>query len=233
MFEQGCHIMKKIIVLSALIFAATTHANDNHPFYLAADAGVFQGSFNNTYLDQTDTIAQNFEQNVLQNGYTGGLALGYQHALSDRYSLGAEISGQGDSSSATFQEGASSAAFSDTTQFNAHMDLSFVPSMRLTKSINAFFKAGLSVAWMKDSLNSPVGNSAVMTNYTSNNTRLGGILGLGFSKKICKRFKLFTEADYHDYGTVNFPAFQNFTATYTHSSHIYSYDVLGGAAYSF
>ena len=44
---------------------------------------------------------------------------------------------------------------------------------------------------------------------------------------------LFASADYHDYGTVNFSTFQNYSAAYTHSSKVFSYDVLAGAAYRF
>src|SRR5690242_184223 len=103
--------MKKILLLSALAFSSTILASQPHPFYIAADGGIFQGSFNNQYLDQTDSIAQNFQQTVLQNGYTGGIALGYHHRFAHKsYGLGLELSGNGDSNNATFREGASSAA---------------------------------------------------------------------------------------------------------------------------
>ncbi|MDP1573666.1 MAG: hypothetical protein Q8L78_01845 [Coxiellaceae bacterium] len=226
--------MKTLVLLSTFVFSCTALASQNHPFYIAADGGIFQGSFNNQYFDQTDAIAQNFQQTVLQNGYTGGIALGYHHGFTNRrYGLGIELSGHGDTNKATFQEGASSAAFSDTTQINAHMDLTLVPTLYFTKSLNAFLKFGMSLAWIQDNLISPVGNTAAMTTYANSNATLGAALGLGIAKKIAKRFKLYTEADYHDYGTTHFPAFQNFTATYTHASHIYSYDVVCGAAYTF
>ena len=224
--------MKKILSFGLIVFSFSIFAHDQN-FYVAADAGIFQGDFDTSYSDQTDVIAQNFQQTVAQRGYTGGLALGYSKPMLPHYFLGGEISGNYESNNATFQEGASSGAFTDKTQFNGHMDFTFVPGINLSKTISAFMKLGLSLAWIQDNLTSPVGFTPTIANYSNNLTALGFAAGLGVSKAICKKFALFTEADYHDYGTRHFQSFQNFTANYSHAAHLYSYDVLAGAAYKF
>jgi opacity protein-like surface antigen len=235
--------MKKIsavLFTSLIAISSCTLAHNNNQtgyVYLAADAGIFSADFNNTYLDQTDTIPQNFQSTVTQHGYTGGLAIGYRKPIYTNYFIGGEISGNVDSSNALFQEGASSGNFSDKTRINDHMDFTFVPGLKLSNTVSAFLKLGLSLAWIQDNLTSPVYPAGlytpVMTYYTNSNTEIGFTAGLGLSKSVCKHAALFTEADYHDYGTMNFQNFQNYSATYTHSTHVYSYDVVVGAAYRF
>lgn len=221
--------MKKIILIAGLLGSSIALANSN--YYIAADAGIFEGNFNQQYADQTDTIPQNFEQNSFQNGYTAGIALGYTKPMSNRYALGAEISGQGDTNSATFAAG--NASLTDKTKFDAHSDITFVPRMHLSQTVDVFMKLGMSVAWTTDTLTSPTGFASTMTSYKQDKTLLGGVAGLGISKALCKQLNMFAEGDYRDYGNNSFQGFSNFTASYTHQIHIYSYDMLGGVAYTF
>jgi len=224
--------VSKTLCLSLLALSSAAFAHTGH-FYLGADAGIFTGNFDNSYLDQTDTIVQNYQNTVTQNGYTGGLMLGYSKPVRHNYFMGVEVSGNGDSSNARYASGAPSSAFSDKTQLNAHMDFDVVPGIKLTDTISAFMKLGLSLGWIQDNLTSPVGFTPVITNYANNNTAVGFALGLGVAKSICKHMSLFTEADYHDYGKVNFQNFQDFSATYSHSTRVTTYDVVVGAAYKF
>lgn len=226
-----------VLLLSATALSSATFANDNHYFYLGADGGIFKADFDNSYIDQTDPIQQNFQQTVTQHGYTGGVLLGYRSAIRSQYFIGGEISSNWNSSDALYQEGASSAAFSDKTQINSHMDFAVVPGLKISQTITAFMKLGLSVAWMQDNLTSPAYPTGlytpVTTYYSNKKTETGFVAGLGVSKTVCKHMDLFASADYHDYGTVNFQSFQNFSAAYTHASKVFSYDVLAGAAYRF
>ena len=232
--------MKKIIpalLLSAAALSSTAFANDNHYFYLGADGGIFKADFDNLYVDQTDPIPQNFEQTVTQHGYTGGVLLGYRQAIRSQYFIGGEISSNWNSGDALYQEGASNATFSNKTQINHHMDFAVVPGLKISSTVTAFMKLGLSVAWMQDNLTSqayPTGFYIPATTYYSDKkTETGFVAGLGVSKAVCKHMDLFASADYHDYGTVNFSTFQNYSAAYTHSSKVFSYDVLAGAAHRF
>lgn len=227
--------MKKVLPIALLAlsaFSATALAHNGY-IYMGADGGIFNADFDTSYIDQIDTIAQNYQSTVTQHGYTGGLQLGYHRNIRRSYFIGGEISGNFNSSVATNQEGANSSAFTDKTKIGEHMDFTLVPGVKLTKTVSAFMKLGLSVAWIKNNLNSPIGFTPAMTYYANNNTALGFAAGLGVSKQLCKHMSVFTEADYHDYGTVSFQNFQNYTTTYTHAAKVFSYDVLAGAAYRF
>lgn len=202
-------------------------------FYVSADVGIFQADFKNKYLDQTDTIPQNIAQISTQNGYIGGIAFGYRQFLNLKYFLGGELSANMVGNNASFQSGASSSAFSDQIKMNTFFDVSFIPGLMLSNSIASFLKLGMSLAFLEDSLVSPGGfNSTVVNTYRNKNV-IGFAAGLGVFKLLTEHVSLFTEADYHDYGSVDFPNFQNFMATYSHSTHIYSYDVVLGASYRF
>ncbi len=221
---------KFIFCACTLVFSAGSFAQD-HPFYVAANAGIIQGNFSNSYLDQTDIIKQNIAESVEQHGYTGGLAIGYSKLYHEKYLLGAELSGNLDSHNATFQSGAASSAFSDTTQINNHFDLTFVPGILLSESTSAYLKLGVSVAYVEDNLTSPAGFGATPSPFNSSNHATGFAAGLGIQKSMSERVSVFAEGDYHDYGTVNFANFQNFSTSYIHSAHVYSYGVVLGMAY--
>lgn len=228
-----CHSAFKIITLFlTLVFSAATFAS--YPFYIAAKTGVFHGYFSNNFTDQTDTIQQNISQDATQYGYLGTLALGYsQCCYKDQYLLGGEISGSLDNHQALYQAGAATAAFSDTIQILHHWDLSFIPGIKLNDSLAAYLKLGLSLAWIKDQVTSPVGFTPTLTNYNSTQSTLGAALGIGLKKFIQKNIFILTEANYHDYGNVNFATMQNFSATYAHSARVHSFDFVVGAAYQF
>ena len=228
--------MKRItftLCLSAAFISSVAVAQQNHFFYVSANAGIFQGSFNNRFLDQTDVIQQNIVQPADQHGYTGGIAVGFRQLISQTYFLGAELSQQIDGQYASFQSGAATAAFSDQAQIKSHADLEIIPGMMLSDAVAAYLKLGLSHAIIHDSLSTPSGYTPTIVNVNNNQNALGFAAGLGIEKSITKNIALFTEANYNDYGTVNFSNFQNFSTTYTHSSHIYSYDVVVGASYQF
>jgi opacity protein-like surface antigen len=163
--------------------------------------------------------------------YTGGFAIGYTRLVCHRYLLGPELSGNYDSHTASYQAGAASAAFSDLVNVDNHFYLTFVPGVLLNNTTAAFLKIGVSRASLRDSLISSVGFTPEMTPYNSNNNVNGFVAGLKLEKFLLDRVTVFVEGDYRDYGMVNFSRFQNFTATYTNFSHVYTYDALLDVAY--
>jgi opacity protein-like surface antigen len=219
--------------LSLFVFSSTVFAGTVSPFYIAANAGLFQASYDVAYRDQTDIIQQNISHTVQQHGYVGGLAFGYTKILRDQYILGAEIAGNIDSHNARYESGAASAAFADNTQINHHIDLTLVPGIVLGPGISAYLKLGLSYASLQDSLTSPVGFAPTPARYNSNKNTLGFAGGLGIKKSLTDHVAIFAEGDYHDYGVVTFSNFQNFSAAYTHTARISSYGAVVGAAYQF
>lgn len=225
--------IKGIGAAVTVLLSSASHAAMNSGVYVAADAGIFQASFNQRYLDQTDVIAQNIGESVQQHGYTAGLAVGYQKWICSQYFLGAELSGNLDSREATFQSGASTTAFSDSIQVRNHIDLTFVPGMLLGNSMTAYLKLGISSASINDNLSSPVGFIPTSTVYNSTRRVTGFAAGIGVSKYLTQKISLFVEANYHDYGRVSFPSFQNFSASYTHTAQIYTYGAIAGLAYHF
>ena len=225
-------ISKKLCLLALMLSSSTFASKDNY-IYVSAGLGIFQADFDANYLDQTDTIHQNFAQTALQHGYTGGIAIGYSRLLTPDYFAGAEISANLDGHNASFQSGASSSSFSDQTQIKNHVDLTFVPGMKLSHSIITYLKLGLSYASIQDHLTSPAGFTPDIITTNSNKNALGFAAGLGVARSLTENTALFVEANYHDYGSIDFSNFQNFSATYTHSAHVYSYDVMAGVSYSF
>ena len=223
-----------LITIGIFILPSIGFSSVNLPgWYVSAKGGIFQGSFDQKYLDQTDIIKQNIETNTQQNGYTGGIAVGYQKSYCQTYLLGGELSANLDTHHSTFQSGASTAAFSDLIDIKSHVDLTFVPGILLTESISAYLKLGVSYASLTDNLSSPVGSTATMTGFSANKNILGAAAGIGIAKMMTPHISIFAEGNYHDYGMVDLPAFQNFTANYTHSTHVISSSIEVGAAYHF
>jgi opacity protein-like surface antigen len=228
--------MRKLVYafcLTALALYSTAFANSRQSLYLAADAGIFQANFDNKFLDQADVIPQHIVQPTTQHGYSGGLAAGYRYLFNPLVFIGGELSGHLDGHSAALQTGAAASAFSDVVQIKNHVDLTFVPGLKLSETVAAYLKIGVSYASLQDSLISPAGYIPTSTVTNSNKSSVGFAAGLGFQKQINPSAVLFTEANYHDYGTISFPGFQNFSSMYSHTAHVYSYDVLLGAAYQF
>jgi opacity protein-like surface antigen len=229
----GVTLKKLFIILSFLplaTFASSSSSVKNY-FYVAGDVGIFTANMNQNYQDQVDVIANNIAQPITQNGYTAGVGLGYIYKLNSLYSLGGELLGQFDTQNASFKSGASTSAFSDSTKIQYHIDLTFNPGMNLSETILGYLKLGASFASISDQLTSPAGFFSTYTTYNTHVNHVGFAGGLGISKILTENLSFFTEANYHDYGSINFNDFQNFSANYTHSSHIYSYDVVVGVAY--
>ena len=224
--------VSKVFGTLALLFVTEAFSMPNKQFYAAIDAGVFQANFGSNYLDQTDLISQNISESVLQNGYTGGIALGYNQLVNPHYFLGGEISAHINSDSAKYQSGAATAAFSDTLQLSNYFDFTLVSGIITSSSFSPYLKLGLSYALIRDNLVSPVGYTPTVTNYHTNQNALGFAAGLGVRHSFGKKISLFSEINFHDYGTVNFNNFQIFTADYTHSARLCSYGLSVGAAYN-
>src|SRR3990167_8415272 len=166
----------------------------NNPFYIAAGAGIMSANFNLKYNDLLDVIPQNFANSVSQNGYTGGLAVGYSHLVFERYLIGLELSGNALTNNyAKLYQGSSSAAFNDTLQLKYFVDLDIVPGILLTDSVAAHLKLGLSNASVYDSLTSPTGLIPGITNYHYTKTQVGFAAGLGVKKYLSSHWSVFSE----------------------------------------
>jgi opacity protein-like surface antigen len=220
------------MVASSSLLASSLN-NDRTPIYVAAKVGIFQASFNSTYLDQADLIQQNIAQLFQQHGYTEGLAIGYSKVFYQQYLAGIELSGSYDSHAGNFQAGASTAAFSDNVRINNHFDLTFVPGLMLNDATAVYLKLGVSRASIQDTVYSPTGFTPTIARFTNNTNANGFVAGLGFERSIIKNVSVFVEGNYRDYGTATLASFQNFTASYSNSSHIYTYDASLGVAYHF
>lgn len=225
--------LSTIFGILALFFATSVFAMPNKHFYAAVDAGVFQANFATDYLDKTDVISQNISESVLQNGYTGGVALGYIQLINHHYFLGGEVSSHFNSSAANYQSGAATAAFSDTLQLYNYFDFTLVSGIVANSAFSPYLKLGLSYALIQDNLVSPLGYTPALATYHSTNNTLGFTAGLGITYPLNEKISIFSEFNFHDYGTLNFTDFQNFTADYTHSAHLCSYNLSVGAAYIF
>lgn len=220
----------KLIACMLLLNTYPLQAKTNNQLYAALNGGVFQGDFNATYLDQSDLIPQNISVSSLQNAYTGGLAIGFIHPINASTFLGLELLGNLDSNSALFQSGAANTAFSDTVKMRRHLDLTLVPGLINLGSYAPYLKLGLSYAAIQDSLISPVGYDPIMTAYNTNKTASGFVAALGVKHSMGEHLGLFAEVNYHDYGTINFTEFDNFTANYTHSARLYTYGLVVGVS---
>lgn len=225
--------LTKGLITLVLIHGTDLYASQDSHFYVSAVTGIFQANFNSNYLDISDTIPQNITQPALQNNYTWGGAIGYSKAFTPTFFLGLEVNANMDGGNAVFQSGASTAAFSDTVHIKSHFDLDLAPGLWLSSSVASYLKLGVSRAYLADTLVSPIGYNPIFMTFSTTQTVDGFAAAIGIKKIINDHFAVFTEYNYHDYGSVKFPDFQNFTANYSHSAHIYSYGVLLGATYSF
>ncbi len=226
-------ILTRVLTSALLISASVVCAAPVNQFYGAIEGGIYQAQFNSSYIDQTDVIPQNISGSLIQNGYIGGLALGYTRLINPRYFVSVELTGNIEGDSALYQSGAANTAFSDKIQINDNVDLSLVPGIMTESAFSPYFRLGISYASVRDRLTSPVGYDPTNTQFNSNKNIFGLVAGLGVKYAINDRIGLFVEANYHDYGTINFSSFQNFSADYTHSAHLYSYAALIGATYAF
>jgi opacity protein-like surface antigen len=221
------------LFITALTLGCSSLAMATHPFYLAANVGAFQGSYDQKLLDQLDIIPGDIGLTSEQHGYTGGLAIGYSKVVNQQYIVGAELSGNLDSNHAYYAEGSSAISINDTTEIKNHIDLTFVPGVLLTDTVTAYLKLGVSVASAQDSVNSPTyltPGIPTMVNYTTNKNITGFAGGVGIKKFLNDRFAVFIEGNYHDYGVINFNNVSNYSTTYSHSAHMYSYDGVVGLA---
>jgi len=228
------HCLKQLLALTMLLLCQPLWAQiKSHPWYVAAGASIFQGNYDLIYNDQIDDIPQNIRQTLQQYGYNGAIAFGYSKTFLNDYFAGAEVSAQYATYKANFDSGSVGTAFSDQIKIQSYYDLVFVPGFFITDTVAAYIKAGVSYAYIKDSLHTPT--SSIPTYVTiNNNSYLWGVaLGIGLEKFITEQLALFSEFQYHDYGTVNFPAFPNFASTYSHSAHVYSEALMLGARYAF
>ena len=232
MLRKTMKTLLQTIGMFTLAFCSSSFAQTNS-IYIAANAGIFAADFNQTYRDQTDIIPQNIASPSQQHGYTGGMAIGYRHLFCNNYFLGTELAGNFRTHSASFQSGAATSAFSDRIKINNDIDLSLEPGLMLNQSIAAYLKFGVARGSLEDHLTSPVGYNPEIHDYQTTKHPFGFTAGLGMTKSIVKNLGMFVEANYYDYGTVNLPNFQNFTADYTHTAHIYNYAVTLGLAYQF
>ncbi|WP_231861904.1 outer membrane protein [Legionella hackeliae] len=223
--------MKLIIALS-LVSPSLLHASSLNQVYAAINGGIFQANFNSDYLDQTDIIPQNISNSSLQNGYTGGLGIGSTHTFNASAFLGIELTGNIDSNSALYQSGAATTAFSDNIKIRHHVDLTVIPGIMTLGSFFPYLKLGVSYASLRDKLISPVGYNPVMTQYQSNKNVYGFAAALGVKHPVNEHLGVFAEANYHDYGNITFSNFQNFSANYSHSAHLYTYGLVVGASYA-
>jgi opacity protein-like surface antigen len=238
LFKKEFYMNRKYLIFAASISALLNSgsgfaATQLPPFYVAASAGVFQGNFNSSYTDLTDVVPQNIVQGFQQNGYTEGLAIGVTHLFAEQYVLGAEASLNFNSHNANYQSGSANAAFSDTVQVTHDFAFTLVPGIMLGKNIEAYFKLGVARAYVSDSLVSPTGYTPTIMTFNSSQNVTGFAGGLGIKKFICRNFSVFAEGNYRDYGTLKFSGFQNFTANYANTSHLLTYNVVVGGAYSF
>jgi opacity protein-like surface antigen len=169
---------------------------------------------------------------VYQNGYSGGVAIGYHKSFLNEYFIGGELSASAPTDEASFASGASSTAFNDKLSIGGNIDLSLISGFALTDSTSVYARIGLSYAAISTEINTPTGFTPSYVNSSSSRNKFGGGFGLGFKKFVTTNTALFTEYQYHDYGTVNFPNFQNFTATYSHSARVYTQNLIIGLAYA-
>ena len=226
------HILKGFGIFAMACFTDAYSMPDKQ-FYAAVNAGVFQADFSGNYLDKTDVIPQNMSGPALQNNYTGGIALGYNQKIKSDYFFGGEISAHINGGSAVYQSGASTSAFSDTLKLKNYFDFMFISGIVTHSIFSPYLKLGLSYADLSDDLVSPIGYTPIMTSFSMDKSILGFAAALGVSYSLNKRVALFSEINFHDYGTINFQDFQNFSADYTHSEQLTSYGLSIGAAYLF
>lgn len=225
-------MLRKIVVGCLATGMIGTSIASVQPWYLSADAGIFQGLYQVKYNDLTDLIPQNINQSIQQLGYTAGLGVGYQKQLCENYLIGLEFSAHYDSNSAYFGVGGASTGFSEKLYIQNNEDLSLIPGLLLNNDLLVYGRVGLSYANVRSELTSPSGFNAQLTNWNQHQNVWGGVLGLGLRKFFNPHFSIYSEFNYHDYGTVSFSNFQNFTATYNHNAHLHSQTLNLGISYA-
>lgn len=228
MYKQfSLHGLLSLFFVTQCAFATSFQ----HPWHVSAEGGVFNGKFDMTYQDQTDVIPQNIQESVFQHGYSLGLRIGYDKLFRNGYLLGAELSGDYHSNKAIFASGAATTAFSDQMYLNGSLDLAMVGGMLITENTAWYGKLGMSYGFIGDRLTSPAGYTPMMVQTNSTRQNWGGVIGVGVKGFVADQLAVYTEYNYHDYGSVDFPNFTNFTATYSHSAHVYTQEVLFGLSY--
>ncbi len=200
-------------------------------FYVAIDAGIFQGNYNLSDTDTSNPVPSIAAGNADQSGYTAGLALGYRWMLSDKYFLGTELSGSVDSENARFAN--SSTNIDTSIAEKHHVDLTVDPGMRLGSDVFAYLKLGVTDAYLTDTTTAPVGLYANDQATITNQNRLGWVLGLGASKPISANCLAFAEYTYHDYGQFNLPDIQSMSTNYSRSARLNTGLITLGVSYQF
>ncbi|MEO8402351.1 MAG: hypothetical protein ABI597_11275, partial [Gammaproteobacteria bacterium] len=159
--------LTKLIIVNLLLWNSISYAAPKNQFYGAIDGGIFEARFNNSYIDQTDLISQNINDSSLQNGYTGGLALGYTYLITARYFINVELAGNLDGNSALYQSGAANTAFSDKIELANHTDLTFAPGIITQNDFSPYLKLGISHASVRDYVTSPAGYDPIFLQYNT------------------------------------------------------------------
>jgi opacity protein-like surface antigen len=214
------------------LYAATIDTtNIPSPYYITGHIATFSGTFNQNYSDQTDVIAQNIITPIAQNGYQLSLGFGYSNVYHVLYVLGWEFLANYNTYQARFASGSNSTVFTDTMALRYQFDLTAVPGLRLSETLASYLKIGVSLGYITDQLTSPVGYNPSYFRYNQQAWRPGLVAGIGLKQAIKTHWLIFTEYNYHDYGTIHFPNFSNFTANYKHSAHLYSQDIVIGLTY--
>ncbi len=147
--------------------------------------------------------------------------------------MGGEFSANYQSGNARFASGAATSAFNDKIYLNRSLELAIIPGVFITDTTALYGRVGASYASLTNRLNSPAGFVPVTVNTNSNSNIVAGTLGVGIKKFVTNNIAIFSEYNYHDYGTMDFPDFINFTATYSHAVRIYSQEITFGASYFF
>lgn len=198
-------------------------------FYVGLNAGVFQSIFQLNYSDLTNAFPNNTNVNINQQGYTGGLALGYRWMYSPNYFLGYELQGSFDTNNTSY------AAQTITEQVSGkyHFDLTLDPGMRLAGNTFGYLKIGASYGYFKDQVNAPTGVFPTYVNTSKSHWLWGFVLGIGATKAITRNLMLFAEYNYRDFGNYNLPNFTAYTTTYSHTNRVYTNTYTFGLSYRF
>ena len=223
------------VLLGSSHILASNSLDIQHEIYLTANAGIFTGNFNNNYTDTTDLIPIDVAGvSVVQNGATGGIGLGYNAILADKYLLGAAIVQNFNSKQITFSTGSNGMVLSDTSSINNNLDIIIKPGIKITERFAAYLNGGLSLAYLKNNLVS-LANYILpaYTTYNNNKHLIGYVVGIGAKFDLMQHVGVFAEYNYRDYGTVSLPNFDNLTATYSRSGRITTNAVTCGLTWTF
>ncbi len=175
---------------------------------------------------------------MLRNKYNNmatlvALVLAISKLICNQFLAGAEFDAQFNSHQANFASGSATTAFSDNLQIRQNFDLTFVPGVLVTDATALYAKLGVTYGQIKSQLSSPTGFTPTYISLNNSQYNWGGTLTLGVKHYFSEYGAVFAEYGYHDFGTVDFANFPNFTATYSHSERVYSQAVLAGISYYF